>query len=442
MIKNNTNPNRNKRRIRTIIIVPIIIIIAAGLLTISRAVIQSSPLLSKSQRDIPGVNTSFKPGPYSITPEYNRTLKKILISLPVRGASLKYHHEFLSRLPGYTEIILFSPESNLNLIKKELKNRPYSKMVRFVLYDTMPRKGARFYLLFPEKEKLVQVDNDDHVPYPEGTFWAQDLFEVATKPGGQTLLLTSDVYKWFLSYGDKQSSRVINDNGYLASLSSLDIEVQRLPVTFDGGNILVDEFNGKRIAFCGGNVLRCTRTVWRSTLETNPTDPQIITMLKESLNADELVIVGEAKVQPLSLMFHLDQAMIILQSGVVGITNIVGELPRTTAEIHEIKEVEQFLAELRSTLLGLGYRIVDIDTSVRNILNHQQYVNAVPYINRETNEKTLFMPVFPSTQTDFEKELVKKNTDSLESLGFTVVHIPTSSDNINGGIHCLVNVLK
>lgn len=106
------------------------------------------------------------------------------------------------------------------------------------------------------------------------------------------------------------------------------------------------------------------------------------------------------------------------------------------------KEVDLFLSELRSVLMRLGYRLVNIDTSAHNLLNHQHYVNAIPYVDAKTGQRTLLMPVFHSKQTPFERELVKKNTAVFESLGYKVVHVPTKADMINGGIHCLVNVLE
>lgn len=380
---------------------------------------------------------------YRITPEYKRTMKRIVISLAKRDITLNHHHELLVRLPEYTKIILLVPESNFKLIKAELQNRPYRKRVEFVLYNEKQVKDAVFYLLFPEKDKLIQVETKGyHTTYQQGTLWAQDLFEVAMKPDGQIILLISDVYKWFNMQGDKKSLKVVSDNSYLARLITVGMEVRKLPVTFDGGNILVDELNAKRIVICGGNVLRNTRTVWKSTREATPTNSQIITMIKKFMCVDEVIIVGKSIPQPSSLMFHLDQAMIFLENGIVGVTNVVGKYSNTAHKADEIEEVERFLSELRLDLMDLGYKIVNIDTSVRNLVNHQHYVNAIPYIDAETGQRTLLMPIFSSTQTHFEKELVKKNTAIFKSLGYQVVHIPTESYNINGGIHCLVNVLE
>ncbi len=176
-------------------------------------------------------------------------------------------------------------------------------------------------------------------------------------------------------------------------------------------------------------------------MDSVPTKLQIKNMLKRFFYADEVVVVGLSKIQP-SLMFHMDQAMIFLPNGVVGITHVVGKLPDAGSKADELKEVVLFLSELRSALLHLGYKLANIDTSVHNILNRQFYVNAIPYIDSKTGQKVLLMPVFPSNQTTFEKELVKKNTATFESLGYKVVQVSTKADKLNGGIHCLINVLE
>lgn len=389
---------------------------------------------------ISGYNPNLIGKPYSLLPEYKRFMKKIVISLAIRDTTLGNHLELLKRLPDYSEIILLLPMNNLHAIKSELKDQPFKERVQLVPFPTNKKKETHFYFLFPERDKLVDSGSVDFTIMPQGTLWAQDLFEVATKPDGRPLLLISDIHKWFNSY-DNKLLKVVNDNSYLDQLSSAGFEVKRLPLTFNGGNILIDELKGKRIVFCGGDVLRRTRTVWKSTRDLKSTDKQITGMLKEFLKADEIVVIGRAKEQP-SLLFHLDQAMIILPNGVVGITRIVGKRPDDPSHSAEVKDVEMFLSLLRSILLGWGYRLVDIDTSTQNVLNHQYHVNAIPYIDAETGQRTLLMPVFPATQTQFERELVKRNIAAFESIGYEVVPVPTKAYKLNGGIHCLVNVLE
>ncbi len=376
-----------------------------------------------------------------IVPEYERFMGQVVISFAIRDKTLGLHLELLKRLPDYTEIVLLLPKIGLQAIAAELKNQPFSKRTRLVTFDTERKNNAHFYFIFPEREKLMDSGPVEDKAIPQGTLWVQDLFKVATKPNGQTVLLVSDIYKWFISYDADPSLKIVSDISYLGSLSSIGVEIKKLPLAFNGGNILVDEFGGRRIVICGGDLFRRTQTVWKSTRDSTPTDAQITDMLKEFLNADEVVVVSRANVQP-SLMFHLDQAMIFLPNGVAGITHVVGKRPDAMPDAEELKKVDYFLSELRSVLLRLGYRLVNIETSVHNVLNYQYYVNAVPYVDAGTGQTTLLMPVFPSAHTQFEKELVKKNTAAFESLGYKVVHVPSNADKFNGGIHCLVNVLR
>ncbi len=375
---------------------------------------------------------------FKIIPEHQRFMRKLFISLGTKDTTLELHTDLLQRLPDYTEIIILLPKNNMNTLTNKLRDQPYGQKTKLIGFDTNPLEEGRAYLIFPERDKLVDTGPLKGSAIPKGSFWAQDLFEVAKKPDGQTLLLISDLYKWFRTYDNDSSLKVISDNHFLENLTSIGMEVRRLPLTFKGGNILIDEIEGRRIAFCGGDVLRLTRTVWKSSRDSAPTDTKIATLFKQWLNVDQVVVIGKDAVQPAKL-FHLDQAMIFLPNGIVGITNIVG---KENANPIEIKEAKRFLLDLRSILSQLGYRLVNIDTSVYNALNYQYYVNGIPYIDAKTKQKTYLMPIFPSNAGKFEKGLVKKNTVLFESLGYKVIPVPSKVDKINGGLHCMVNVLE
>ncbi|MDR4509505.1 MAG: agmatine deiminase family protein [Candidatus Brocadiaceae bacterium] len=381
---------------------------------------------------------------YRIVPEYMRSMKKVLISLPLENAtiptpSLDIHLGLVQYFPAYTEIILLLPESRLQTIKAEFKDKPNSENITYVVFETKQLNNGHLYLLFSDSNRMVDSGAIDDLVVPKGTAWAQDLFEVSTKPDGRKLLMVSEVHKYFISYGSEGSPKAVNDNAYIDNLSSGDISAQTLPFTFMGGNILVDEFDSRKIVVCGGDIFRYTQTVSGGTKDSTPTDTQITAMIKKFLNADTVISVGMGKPQPL-FMFHLDQAMIFLHDGVVGITTIVGAHQNVIPE--EVKDVEQFLSELRSALTRLGYKLVNIDTSIQDVLSYQYAVNGIPYVDATTKQKTLLMPISPETQTTFEKKLVKKNTATFESLGYEVVHVPSESTKFNGGIHCLVNVIE
>lgn len=405
------------------------------------AVVLSLSIIFVFSYDIPFVKNIYNPNAYRIIPEYKRTLKKIVISLGTKETSLDLHSDLLRQLPNYTEIIILLPKNNLNVISERLTDQPFAHRTRLVGFDTNLREGLHAYLVFPEKDKLIDFGPLKGDTILRGSLWTQDLFEVATRADGQTVLLISDLHKWFISHTGDDSLNVISDNSFLERLSTMDMEVRRLPVTFKGGNILVDEIGNKRIVLCGGDVFRLTRTVWKSTRESMPSDGQIINMIKQFLNADEVVVVGREKVQP-NIMFHLDQAVVFLSNGVAGITHVVGKDNIPVNDAIKIKEVELFLLELRSILSQLGYKIVNINTSANGILSYQYYVNGIPYVDATTGQKTFLMPVFSSFQTTLENELVEKNTDIFESLGYRVVHVQTEANRIHGGLHCMVNVVE
>ncbi len=378
-----------------------------------------------------------------IVPEYDRSAKKVLVSLAAGDTTLDLHRDVLSRLPAYTEIIMLLPEESLESIKAELANEPYAERVRTVAYRPRKREGVLLYLLAEDSDKLTPV-RVESAAVQHGTSWAQALFEVTTGPGGRKLLLASCVHKCFGAVGVGEDMTLAGDNVYLDRLSFAGLDVLRIPLAFKGGNILIDEIGGRRIAITGGDVLRNTRTVWRSFVESDTSDLKIESALRKALDVDEVVVVGAPGPQP-TFLYHMDQAVVLLPKGVAAITNIVEAPSGETIGGKDRQEIEQarlFLSELRLALTGLEYRLVNVDTSARSILRYQHYANAIPYIDAETGERTLLMPVFPSSQTSFEAELVKKNTATFESLGYRVVHVPSRAHELKGGIHCLVNVIE
>ena len=375
-------------------------------------------------------------------PEYDRQLRKVVFSLAKRDTSLALQHSLLAALPRYTDIILLLPESSVEQVRGDLQNKPYRDRVQFVTYPAVPLKNSKVWMLFRDNEKLVQLDMDDScVGSYNGNIWAQDMFEVARDSGGRTLLLRACIHKFWSTGTDEAAAPVAPDNMYLDQLSAVGVEVRTLPLAFMGGNIFIDEIDGEQLAFCGGDILRTTRAIFKAVHGTSPADAKTAAVLKDALNVDKVVLIGAERLQP-TQMYHLDQAMLLLSDRTVAVARIVGDRPHTSPHAEEIKESEHFLTALRSKLRSLGYRVADIDVSVQNVLRCQHYVNAIPYVDAETNQRTLLMPTYLSAQTDFDKSLIRRNTRTLESLGYKVVHVPTRADELRGGIHCFVNVLE
>ncbi len=419
-----------------VILVFLSMIVLLKVETISTAYISKDPLAEDS------IKESMEKRQYSTVPEYSQTMERVVISLSEEENSLEYHHEILTHLPAYSKVVVLLPSANLNIVKSRAEKYRYFKKLEFAPYQIKQQNGASYYLVFPEIEKLVAVDlSPGQVIQKQGTIWARDLFTAVRQVNHKPLLLLPDIHKWFISYGKKSDNKIANDNAYLSNLASHNMDLVRSSLTFQGGNILVDTFQNKRIMFVGVNTLLSTRAVWKSTMDETPSNEKIVRMFKDYFQSDEIVVIGKNSLQPPSLMFHLDQAMIILKEGVAGVTNIVGHEKYPYMYSDEVKTVELFLEQVRSALLKLEYKVINIDTSVKNITDHQQYVNSIPFQNKKNGKKVILMPVFKDSDTKYDKILVEKNAEIFKSLDFDVVRIPTNAHQLNGGIHCLLNVV-
>ena len=298
---------------------------------------------------------------FRVTPEYDRRLKRVVISLANADFSLRLQHELLARLPDYTQIILLLPAGKVQAVSADLADRPYRDRVRLVTFEAELLDDTSVFLLFRDRSKLVQVDmTDNPTTGQHGTLWAQDLFEVATDPDGQVHLLASCVHKYYYSAGGS-NSQVVRDNVYLDRLSATGVKVTYLPLAFKGGNVLVDKIGGQWIAFCGPDLFVTTRTAWRAVIGSDPTDEKIRAILRSALRVDRVVVPGAGRLQP-DLMYHLDQCMLLLHDGAVAVPRIVGPRPKDPTRAGDLAQAERFLTELRACLSGLGYRVIDIHT--------------------------------------------------------------------------------
>ncbi|KKK69662.1 hypothetical protein LCGC14_2931780, partial [marine sediment metagenome] len=116
---------------------------------------------------------------YRCIPEYDRRLKRVVLSLSKKDTTLDLQHSLLAALPEYTKIIMLLPESNIQQIRRDLLDKPYGGRVQCVTYQAVSLNNSRVWLLFRDKDKLVQVDvrESDTASY-HGSTWAQDMFEV------------------------------------------------------------------------------------------------------------------------------------------------------------------------------------------------------------------------------------------------------------------------
>jgi hypothetical protein len=378
--------------------------------------------------------------PYFIDPEYDRKLEKVLFSLDVNVSSLSNYEDIIKNLPDYTEIMLLLPRESTAVIKDEIRKMHFGRRTELIPFDITNVENADVSLLFPETNRVYSAPIRN-MQIPRGSVWAQDLFETARTSDNESYIIVPDIHKWFLTTKGDGQNKMISDNVFLNRLSSARYDIRKTPITFKGGNIAIDKRGDKRIAFFGGDVIRQTQNVLSKTSGIPmPSKEDVIEMLRMYFNVDEVVVIGEKSRQP-SLMYHLDQAMVLLPNGIAGVTHVVYD-NESVPERVELEKVERFLSGLRSELRRLGYRIVDIETTVDDVVNYRYYVNGIPYRNAVTDKREFLMPLFPEAQSGPEKGILMKNISSLEALGYKVIMVPTVANRYQGGIHCLVNVIS
>lgn len=374
--------------------------------------------------------------PLSYVPEHGLTLGKVVMSVSTSSADLSLQHPLLSSLPGYTKIFLLLPATSTGRVEKWLKDKPYAGQIILLPFETALVGDVDVYLLFPEREKLVWGTVSGPTPLPKGSTWAQDLFQVVVA-STETRVVLPDAYKMYFSRETGTSTNLEPDNGFLDSMRKEFHDVRRSMLAFSGGNVILDRRGEENIVLIGNDLIRKTTLTWNGTYREPKNDESIVSVLRRTFEADRVVIVGSGDAQP-SLLFHLDQAMVLLDEGVAGVTRIVGKVePEYDGEITQARG---FLDDLRKKLSALSYEVVDIDTTVEHVLARQFFVNAVAYTDKNTRQKTILMPVFGGGKEhrDFEE----KNKNVFEKLGYQVVPVKSQSYRLNGGIHCLLNVLE
>jgi len=371
-------------------------------------------------------------------PEYERTMKRVLVSLAKSFGSLEYQDAVLLATPEYTNIVMLVPENVSDAVSMELNNTRYASRTMVVEFDTKPVSNGSL-LFFDRGEDLYPVKISQTVDLQIGTLWAQDVLIPVRNPDGTVTLLVppADGCLWF---DDRVvGANLFSDNGYLVELSMLGLMSEEIPIAAKGGNIMTGEAGGVRYAFVGSEIVGNTAALRKLIPDHAAPFTVIPNLLGNELGVDKIVVFGRGK-QP-GHLYHLDQAVMFLGDSIAGVTRITGPMPTDEHEIAIIKSVEDFLASIRENFNVLGFTIIDINTPAQRALNYQYYANALPFTNFMTGRRTILLPVFNDSSKSPEREFVV-NRSRLEALGYDVVPVPTKAGKLMGGIHCLMNVLE
>ncbi|MBN1292913.1 MAG: agmatine deiminase family protein [Candidatus Latescibacteria bacterium] len=375
---------------------------------------------------------------YQVVPEYKRNLKNIVVSLKAGSSSLDLHHEMFKRLPSYTNISLLVSNDVYEDVRESIKRTPYGNKTSVLKYNTEIKSDGTLYILDNAKGFAVK-DLQNPVPIQIGTFWMQDIFIPVISPDRAMKMVTPPFHMCLWSKDKFSRDNLIHDNDFIQGLMIKGLKQCEIPVVFNGGNIRFGEISGKRIAFCGSDVLLNT-SIFRETFPDEAVSDSIVTdIIAETFGADEVVIIDEGTKQPY-YMFHLDQAFVIVADSVACVTRVIENTHEYGKHKAGIEVVENYLKKVRKTLAASGLKIVDIDTPVHNILRQEYYVNAIPFIDAETGEKKILLPVY-DTRIKSDKEILENNINKFTSLGYRIIPVTMKENILRGGLHCMINVI-
>ncbi|MEK6984711.1 MAG: hypothetical protein AABX33_09125 [Nanoarchaeota archaeon] len=269
---------------------------------------------------------------HNFKPEYAHSLNSITLSfLGGNPDSFETHLDIINQLPQYTQIKLFiESNSDIDLIRL---NIPDSIFSRITFLRVLLRQ--------------------------RGSVWAQDFSKGDNEV--QNLPLT------YLGGGQRKSADNPG-NEFMYQLESTGVNVQRVPVEFAGGNVIIarnDE--GKKILFNGADDYLITYDTYKE-IGASISEEQYKRIMKDAFNVDEVVIVGVRNPDG-SLnyqnryIFHLDQSMLPLSDGLVAMPRIERTLPAYTSEelIRQQEDLELKNLLSKWNLRGIGSsNIVDL----------------------------------------------------------------------------------
>lgn len=377
---------------------------------------------------------------FSIDPEYERTVRRVLISTDME-TPLSLQMNMIKSLPNYTEVMVLLPAHRLDEIKQEIKDVSRQKKISLIPFDTYVLRNVHAYLLLHKSGHVVSAMYKE-LEMPKGSIWAQDLFEIVRADDGRRVIVAPDVIDaFFLPQGHNMNER-LSDNPYIDDIADRGgFEVIKTPLSFKGGNLLMDRFSGRTIAFVGGDIISDTMAILQATAGYKQySTSDVYKIIKDYFNVDEVVVIGEDGRQP-NQLYHLDQAMIFLAEGVVGVTRILYK-DYGLRNKQEIINVERFLSETRRKLVELGYRIVNIHTTAEDVMNFRYYANGLVYTNTRTGKREFLMPDYPHARGPFIENIIRRNTVALEAEGYKVTPVYTNVNRHEGGLHCMVNIIS
>jgi len=352
-----------------------------------------------------------------VTPEYARTLQRVLIAIPDSERDARTTHErvdpkfvsavydeLLTAIPAYTEIgiIVRARDRDAVLEWTHLFNRRDDIHLHFV-------RGLE-----------NEID-----------LWTQDLGEYYEVAGDGRFLVSAVPHRKMT-----RAHAIAESRERVARVVFGKSMVVRADFVFEAGNLLFDKVDNRLRVLVGEDVV--TRTINSAQLGGHLlTETLVAARISRQFGGAETVIL---RGQQEGGLIHLDQAFVLLKDRQVVLTSVPGpESPE-----------QKVLTQYREQLEWLGYDVLELPTAVDDVRNYRASLNALPFTDLNTGENVVIFPVFPG-EVLAEAQLALRAQDLVgkaaaayelfERAGYAPVPIRDVAHTVGGNTHCIANIV-
>lgn len=364
-----------------------------------------------------------------LIPEHARTLSEVFFLDSGRHDMSDIIGGIVAATPAYTQVNFIS---TAGVLPEALSVRPHR-----IIPDTLP-KSAR-----------------EHAQ-----FWTQDSFQVITRADQtRTILLPAGEHL------TQTATAVLDELGYGVKTSTLH---------WEGGNMVTDVVGGRSALYIGFTIYEGES----ERAENQGVAPEaVLETLAAEFEVDEVVPVPYVT----GNLFHLDQIFLITGPGEVVVhsasledieavvasyireqDNYFSQVffesapssasaeDRHSAYLARLPQMEEYAlqhAQKMHERLGAvarlfedrGYTVHRLSADPRLLWDRLSLVNGIPYIDKQTGQKTVLLPEYTNhKRADFDDLLAAKSL--LETLNYAVRFVPVMTGSGSGGPHCLSNV--
>jgi hypothetical protein len=355
-----------------------------------------------------------------VRPEYERALKRIYLSVPdeyrgPREAAVDPHRHVQFVQHTYAELIASLP--NYTNIDIAVSDRPQATLVE----GLRAAAGARPFRVHVIDRLHADLD-----------MWAQDLGERISVNGEDRFLVPMPTDPRMPYNGELSQSRQRVARQVFADRT---VEAD---FVFEGGNLAFDRVGDRTRVFIGYNDVQLTIENYRRQGRSLDADG-VARLVAADFGGAEVVVMGRQQQSP--LLFHLDQAFILLGDNLAVVNRIVGPASPEQRQLDATRE----------RLKALGYRTVVIDHTQADVEGYRVSTNAVPFVDAETGQKTIIFPVFPGEAKDSAQgplgpgQLTGKALAAYrayQAAGYLPIPIRDFAHIVGGNTHCITNVLN